>query len=68
MFHMEQNLMDKYFETLDMAAFRMHAPNGFAQGYAPFQACARYVEHEAGPEADYIIRTWKKERGVNKND
>jgi len=22
------------------------------------------VEHEAGPEADYIIRTWKKERGV----
>jgi hypothetical protein len=26
------------------------------------------VEHEAGPEADYIIRTWKKERGVNKND
>ena len=26
-------------------------------------------QHDAGPEADYIIRLWKKERGINaKND
>lgn len=60
--------MDKYFQTLDMAAFRMMLDVNSDKAMKLY----RHVldsQHDAGPEADYIIRLWKKERGINaKND
>lgn len=55
--------MDKYFETLDMAAFRMMHDVDSPKATTLF----RHVldsQHDAGPEADYIIRMWKKDRGL----
>jgi hypothetical protein len=55
--------MDKYFETLDMAAFRMMHDVDSPKATKLF----RHVldsQHDAGPEADYIIRMWKKDRGL----
>ena len=57
--------MDKYFETLDAAAFRMmFEPDNDKAMKLYRQALAR--EHDAGPEANYIIRVWKEERGLKK--
>ena len=60
--------MDKYFQTLDMAAFRMMLEPDSEKAMKLY----RHVldrHHDVGPEADYIIRLWKKERGINaKND
>ena len=56
--------MDKYFQTLDMAAFRMMLDVNSDKAMKLY----RHVldsQHDAGPEADYIIRLWKKERGIN---
>ena len=54
--------MDKYFETLDATAFRMmFEPDSDKAMKLYRQALAR--EHDAGPEANYIIRVWKEERG-----
>ena len=59
--------MDKYFQTLDMAAFRMMLDVNSDKAMKLY----RHVldsQHDAGPEADYIIRLWKKERGINAKD
>jgi len=56
--------MDKYFQTLDMANFRMQHPPNSEKGMKVF----RYVlerHHDAGPEADYIVKQWKKDRGID---
>jgi hypothetical protein len=56
--------MDKYFETLDMAAFRMMHDVDSPKATKLF----RHVldsQHDAGPEADYIIRTWKQQRRIS---
>jgi hypothetical protein len=60
--------VDKYFQTLDAAAFRMMLEADSDKAMKLY----RHVldrHHDAGPEADYIIRLWKQERGINaKND
>ena len=59
--------MDKYFQTLDMAAFRMMLEPNSDKAMKLY----RHVldsQHDAGPEADYIICLWKKERGINAKD
>ena len=59
--------MDKYFQTLDMAAFRMMLDVNSDKAMKLY----RHVldsQHDAGPEADYIIRLWIKERGINAKD
>ena len=59
--------MNKYFQTLDMAAFRMMLDVNSDKAMKLY----RHVldsQHDAGPEADYIIRLWKKERGINAKD
>ena len=63
MIHMEQSLMDKYFETLDMAAFRMMHQIDSPKAMRLFRHVLDH-QHEAGPEADYIIRMWKEARGI----
>ena len=55
--------MDKYFQTLDMAAFRMMLEPDSDKAMKLY----RHVldsQHDAGPEANYIIRVWKEERGL----
>jgi len=60
--------MDKYFQTLDMAAFRMMLDVNSDKAMKLYRHVLN-SQHDAGPEADYIIRLWKKERGINaKND
>ena len=59
--------MDKYFQTLDMAAFRMMLDVNSDKAMKLYRH-ARDSQHDAGPEADYIIRLWKKERGINAKD
>ena len=56
--------MDKYFQTLDMAAFRMMLDVNSDKAMKLYRH-ALDSQHDAGPEADYIIRLWKKERGIN---
>ena len=56
--------MDKYFETLDLAAFRMQHVMDSAKAKRLFTHVLD-TEHDAGPEADYIIRMWKEARGIN---
>tara|TARA_R100001129_G_C5254811_1_gene229390 strand:- start:617 stop:799 length:183 start_codon:yes stop_codon:yes gene_type:complete len=59
--------MDKYFETLDMAAFRMMHDVDSPKATKLFRHVLD-TEHDAGPEADYIIRVWKKARKLNRAD
>ena len=59
--------MDKYFQTLDMAAFRMMLDVNSDKAMKLYRH-ALDSQHDAGPEADYIIRLWKKERGINAKD
>ena len=62
----EHKLVDKYFATLDLASLHMQ----HAMDSPKAQRLFRHVldlEHDAGPEADYIIRTWKKERGLDES-
>ena len=59
--------MDKYFETLDVAAFRMQHMMDSPKAKRLFKHVLD-TEHDAGPEADYIIRKWKKERKLNRAD
>ena len=59
--------MDKYFETLDVAAFRMQHMIDSPKAKRLFKHVLD-TEHDAGPEADYIIRKWKKERKLNRAD
>ena len=55
--------MNRYFDTLDFVAGRMpHNPHSPRGKKVLRQALAR--EHDAGPEANYIIRMWKEERGL----
>jgi hypothetical protein len=56
--------MDKYFQTLDMAAFRMQHMMDSPKAKRLFKHVLD-TEHDAGPEADYIIRMWKKERRIS---
>ncbi len=56
--------MDKYFKTLDAAAFRMMLEADSKKAMELYRHVLD-TEHDAGPEADYIIRLWKKERGIN---
>jgi len=56
--------MDKYFQTLDMAAFRMMLDVNSDKAMKLYRHVLN-SQHDAGPEADYIIRLWKKERGIN---
>ena len=56
--------MDKYFQTLDMAAFRMMLDVNSDKAMKLYRH-ALDSQHDAGPEADYIIRLRKKERGIN---
>ena len=55
--------MDKYFETLDLAAFRMQHMMDSPKAKRLFKHVLD-TEHDAGPEADYIIRMWKEARGL----
>ena len=59
--------MDKYFETLDVAAFRMMHDVDSPEAATLFKHVLD-SQHDAGPEADYIIRKWKKERKLNRAD
>ena len=59
--------MDKYFQTLDMAAFRMMLEADSDKAMKLYRH-ALNSQHDAGPEADYIIRLWKQERGINAKD
>ena len=59
--------MDKYFQTLDMAAFRMMLDVNSDKAMKLYRHVLN-SQHDAGPEADYIIRLWKKERGINAKD
>ena len=59
--------MDKYFQTLDMAAFRMMLDVNSDKAMKLYRH-ALDSQHDAGPEADYIIRLWKKARGINAKD
>ena len=59
--------MDKYFQTLDLAAFRMMLDVNSDKAMKLYRH-ALDSQHEAGPDADYIIRLWKKERGSNAKD
>ena len=55
--------MNRYFDTLDFVAGRMpHDPSSTRGKKILRQALTR--EHDAGPEANYIIRVWKEERGL----
>ena len=56
--------MDKYFETLDVAAFRMQQMMDSPNAKRLFKHVLD-TEHDAGPEADYIIRMWKEARGID---
>ena len=56
--------MDKYFATLDMAALRMQHTMDSPKATKLFRHVLD-LEHDAGPEADYIIRTWKQQRRIN---
>jgi len=55
--------MDKYFATLDFAHMYWRSD------YSGEDLMVRLIYaldsgHDAGPEAKYIIRLWKEERGV----
>ena len=54
--------MEKYFHTLDVAVARMTHKIDSEKAKSLFRRLLD-TEHQAGPEADYIIRTWKQERG-----
>ena len=56
--------MEKYFQTLDMAAFRMQLQSDSAKAMKLYKHVLQ-SEHDAGPESDYIIRMWKKDRGID---
>jgi|TARA_A100001515_G_scaffold449_1_gene454 hypothetical protein len=57
--------MNRYFDTLDFVAGRMpHDPSSTRGKKVLRKALTR--EHDAGPEANYIIRVWKEERGLEK--
>jgi len=55
--------MEKYFQTLDMASFRMMLEADSAKAMKLYKHVLQ-SEHDAGPESDYIIRMWKKDRGI----
>ena len=59
--------MDKYFQTLDMAAFRIMLDVNSDKAMKLYRHVLN-SQHDAGPEADYIIRLWKQERGINAKD
>ena len=59
--------MDKYFQTLDMAAFRMMLEADSDKAMKLYRHVLN-SQHDAGPEADYIIGLWKQERGINAKD
>ena len=59
--------MDKYFETLDVAAFRMQHMVDSPKAKRLFKHVLD-TEHDAGPEADYIIRMWKEARKLDRAD
>ena len=56
--------MDKYFASLDIAALRMQHAIDSPKATKLFRHVLD-IEHDAGPEAEYIIRLWKKERNIN---
>ena len=56
--------MEKYFQTLDMAAFRMQLQSDSAKAMKLYKHVLQ-SEHDAGPESNYIIRMWKKDRGID---
>tara|TARA_Y100000361_G_C10902382_1_gene209741 strand:+ start:172 stop:402 length:231 start_codon:yes stop_codon:yes gene_type:complete len=57
--------MDKYFATLDMALLKIKSLDEIDSPKATklFRHLLD-IEHDAGPEAEYIIRLWKKERNI----
>ena len=55
--------MEKYFQTLDMASFRMMLEADSEKAMTLYRHVLN-SQHDAGPEADYIIRMWKKDRGI----
>jgi len=55
--------MEKYFQTLDMASFRMMLEADSAKAMKLYKHVLQ-SQHDAGPESDYIIRMWKKDRGI----
>ena len=59
--------MDKYFSSLDLAAILMLHEINSPKAQKLFRHVLR-LEHDVGPEAGYIICTWKKERGFDEKD
>ena len=59
--------MDKYFSSLDMAALRMQLPANSKKAMKLYRHVL-HNDHDAGPEASYIIRLWKQERGIDEKD
>jgi len=55
--------MDKYFETLDLAQFRMMHDVNSEKATKLFKHVLD-SQHDVGAESDYIIRLWKQERGI----
>lgn len=59
--------MDKYFSSLDVAALRMQLPANSKKAMKLYRHVL-HNEHDAGPEASYIIRLWKQERGIDEKN
>tara|TARA_R100000482_G_C5006731_1_gene93908 strand:+ start:106 stop:285 length:180 start_codon:yes stop_codon:yes gene_type:complete len=57
--------MDKYLETLDRIyqLFHVKQSGKISPQLLKTMRHALDGEHDAGPEANYIIRVWKQERG-----
>ncbi len=55
--------MDKYFATLD-TVHRLFAHKTTAQELKTLMREDLDAQHDAGPEANYIIRVWCEERGI----
>ena len=57
--------MEKYFDTLDQIYRLFHVKQNQKISNQLLRAMRNALDgqHDAGPEANYIIRTWKQERG-----
>ena len=56
-------MMESYFETLDWVYGHYHQKVTGAQLVALMKTDLD-AQHDAGPEAGWIIRCWKEDRGI----
>lgn len=55
--------MDKYFQTLD-TVYRLFRHKTATEELRDLMREDLDAQHDAGPEANYIIRVWSEERGI----